>query len=455
MLVLPLQNINMVEEFHNMAQDMMSSLFGPSPEQLRQQRMEQDQILSQNAARISPYYGAGYGIGNAIGSVASALFGLEDADIKRARTMQGVLTQAASDLPEADRADSGKVLNRVSQLLAEVPGFERESMLAAMQGNQITQANNLAAAQLDSLTTGTSINISRENRAEEQFDIDKQISGYTLDAAKVNNQRSELLLKNEQATKVADIASGALQNINDNPNSASEVFMSTINNLRQYNKDIPDDATLVQLPLDQKKNLLKSIVNSSTTNAQRTAQQQVAFDNALKIRNADETARHNRTQEAYQTRLSQLEEEKLKLTGRSLELKLTEEQKLLEAMKKDQLNQAWKGQSSLMMDPKNKVQVRSEAAYLKDYLSVNEIDLDDTEVAKYTPEYIGLVNDYLNRKDKDSLPLYSGDQARNLASQEMASRFKTKTKWGMDSLEYTRPEAEEVKPDPLGQRQGI
>ena len=431
---------------------MMGSLFGPSPEQLRQQRIEQSQILSQNAARISPYYGAGYGIGSAIGSVASALFGLEDPGIKRARTMQGVLTQAVSDLPEAERADSGKVLSRVSQLLAEVPGFERESMLAAMQGNQITQANNLSAAQLDSLTTGTSISKSRESREGAKFDIDQQISGYTLEAAKINNQRSELLLKNEQATKVADIASGALQNINDNPNSASEVFMSTINNLRQYNKDIPDDATLAQLPLDEQKNLLKSIVNSSTTNAQRTAQQQVAFDNALKIRNADETARHNRTQEAYQTRLSQIEEEKLNLQGQALKLKLTEEQKLLEAMKKDQLNQAWKGQSSLMMDPKNKVQVRSEAAYLKDYLSVNEIDLDDTEVAKYTPEYIGIVNDYLNKKDKDSLPLYSGDQARRLASEEMASRFKTKTKWGMESLEYTRPTAEEVNPDPLGQR---
>jgi hypothetical protein len=67
-----------------MAQSIVGSLFGPTPEQLQRERMQQQAILSQNAGRVSPSFGIGYNVGTMLGQGLGALFGVKDPELERA-----------------------------------------------------------------------------------------------------------------------------------------------------------------------------------------------------------------------------------------------------------------------------------------------------------------------------------------------------------------------------------
>lgn len=130
----------------------VASLFGPTPEQLASQRAEQDAILSQNAARISPYYGAGYGIGMALGRGAEALFGIQDPALQKATLVQQTLQQVNKSLTPEEKANPALLYGRLGSAFADA-GLADEAMLAQEKGQQLgleydtKQANLIKAKQ--------------------------------------------------------------------------------------------------------------------------------------------------------------------------------------------------------------------------------------------------------------------------------------------------------------------
>lgn len=65
-----------------MAQQNLLSIFGPSPEELQRQLQQQQQERTLFAARVSPSYSAGYGLGSLLSGVVANVFGLEDPELK-------------------------------------------------------------------------------------------------------------------------------------------------------------------------------------------------------------------------------------------------------------------------------------------------------------------------------------------------------------------------------------
>jgi hypothetical protein len=77
-----------------MSRSIVGSLFGPTPEQLQRERMQQQAILSQSAGRVSPSFGIGYNVGTMLGQGLGALFGVKDPELEQATAIRSVLTEA-------------------------------------------------------------------------------------------------------------------------------------------------------------------------------------------------------------------------------------------------------------------------------------------------------------------------------------------------------------------------
>jgi len=114
-----------------MAQSVVGSLFGPTPEELQQQRAEQQAILGQNAAKISPSYGLGYNVGTLLAQGLGSLFGVKDPALEKATTIRGVLTESSK--LGGSQAD---ILKRAGEELSNL-GFTDEGILASQKADEL------------------------------------------------------------------------------------------------------------------------------------------------------------------------------------------------------------------------------------------------------------------------------------------------------------------------------
>lgn len=71
-----------------MADKTVLGIFGPTPEELQRLRAQQDQERAMFAARVSQPYSAGYGLGSLLGGVVANIFGIEDPELKKAKTVR-------------------------------------------------------------------------------------------------------------------------------------------------------------------------------------------------------------------------------------------------------------------------------------------------------------------------------------------------------------------------------
>ena len=137
----------------------VASLFGPTPEQLASQRAEQDAVLAQNAARVSPYYGAGYGIGMALGRGAEALFGSTDPALQKATLVQRTLTDINKNLTAEEIANPALTYNKIATTFAQVPGLEQESIMAAEKAREFGLEDDVKRATISKLKREANPNI--------------------------------------------------------------------------------------------------------------------------------------------------------------------------------------------------------------------------------------------------------------------------------------------------------
>ena len=185
-----------------MAQSVVGSLFGPTPEELQRQRVEQQAILSQNANRVSPSYGLGYNVGTLIGQGLGALFGNQDPALAKAAGIRKVLQETQSSLGE-NAANPAMLYGALQKNLAEA-GFGEEAFMAAGKAQEYDQTARMYASPLARLQ--------RDRRAadkaglpEEVAQIDAQIAKLTSDS-KPDEIGDTLKLLDEAKTRGDDRA---------------------------------------------------------------------------------------------------------------------------------------------------------------------------------------------------------------------------------------------------------
>lgn len=114
-----------------MAQNVVGGLFGPTPEELQKQRAEQQAVLSQNAARVSPSYGIGYNVGTLLGQGLGALFGVKDPALQKATAIRGVLTESSKL-----GGSQAEILKRAGEELSNL-GYADEGVLASQKADEL------------------------------------------------------------------------------------------------------------------------------------------------------------------------------------------------------------------------------------------------------------------------------------------------------------------------------
>jgi hypothetical protein len=252
-----------------MAQSVVGSLFGPSPEDLRRERMQTDAIMSQNAARISPYYGAGYGVGMALGRGVEALFGIQDPSMKRATAMSQALQIAQESLTPEERGSKAALFSKVAEVLGESPDFQREALEAQYQAAQFAR---------EDLVTNTDI-------------------GYK----KALTERQNIEIEQEKKERQGSVAYGAMRSLEKakDPATQTKIWENAISALEGQGLDV---SIIKDIPWEERSNVLESIVDASTTGKERLASARAVNEMIFKERDALRKEAKDKATTDYQNR---------------------------------------------------------------------------------------------------------------------------------------------------------
>jgi hypothetical protein len=109
-------------------------LFGPTVEELNAQLKADQSAFMERAAQLGPDYAAGAGVGSLLGGVVSKMFGIENPQLKKARTLEEIQKKIRADNPGL--TDKGAYYDIAASYLAEIPGFENEVMQAQEMANE-------------------------------------------------------------------------------------------------------------------------------------------------------------------------------------------------------------------------------------------------------------------------------------------------------------------------------
>jgi len=190
-----------------MAQNIVGSLFGPTPEQLQRERTQQQAILSQNANRVSPSYGIGYNVGTLLGQGLGALFGVKDPELERATGVRKILQDTQSQLGEQAQ-DPALLFTTLQERLAEA-GFGEEASLAAKQAQQakLQQVDIARQEEQGALYKAQALKALREDDPKQKlfFEMAKNSSPQAV-ARAINNGYDLALLDSPEKNQYSPLA---------------------------------------------------------------------------------------------------------------------------------------------------------------------------------------------------------------------------------------------------------
>jgi hypothetical protein len=152
-----------------MSRSIVGSLFGPTPEQLQRERMQQQAILSQNASRVSPSFGIGYNVGTMLGQGLGALFGVKDPELERATGVRKILQDTQSQLG-VEAQDPALLFTTLQERLSDA-GFGEEATLAAQQAQEarMRQAQIARQEEQGALYKAQALKALREDDPQQQL----------------------------------------------------------------------------------------------------------------------------------------------------------------------------------------------------------------------------------------------------------------------------------------------
>lgn len=119
--------------------DIVSSLFGLTPAQIRLQQQQQDRQFAQDIAetQATPYAKERALLGATVGSGlvrgVAGLLGIQDPQLAKASAVEGILQQVNNSLTPEERADPSLMYQRLAQEFAKNPMTQREAFMAQQQ----------------------------------------------------------------------------------------------------------------------------------------------------------------------------------------------------------------------------------------------------------------------------------------------------------------------------------
>lgn len=238
--------------------DIVGSLFGLSvPElqaQRRQRMMDENEQFALMQARGSPAPGRTYNqalLGRSLGqAIGTALFGVQDPAIDRARTLDAALKDAISSLPENQRGNRVAIMSKLADTLAQNPDTQREATQAMLQANQFTLEDESNKAKTSSYLASQESSLASAN------------------LNKVRATQEELDNKTKQLQLQGQVATGALDAYkkSTSPEAKNRVWANTLKSFA----GLGVDANLIQeLPESERQIYLEQVVESSKTSMEK------------------------------------------------------------------------------------------------------------------------------------------------------------------------------------------
>jgi hypothetical protein len=383
--------------------DIVGSLFGLSVQELEAQRrqrlMDENQQSAMMQARGSVAPGMTYNqamLGRSLGqAIGTALFGVQDPAIDRARTLDAALKNAISSLPENQRGSKAAIMSKLADTLAQNPDTQREAIQAMMQARELS-----------------------DMEATKLSDIAYKDSMTKYNNALVLSKEAETASKNlEQQGQIAYGGLSSLSKIKD-PAAQTKVWENTLDALGKKGLDV---STLKELPWEERTNALEGIVDSSDSSATRMKGQLAEFKNQMTAEKQAETVRHNLASEALQGQLmelrSQLATQKLNSAER---LALQNKVNGLDGqLKKLDLTNAWRTQGQFTSAIGTKEFDKNIKGFLRE-----DLGLGDKDIAKALPAYNAVYGKYLSEKDAEGYPKYDSLTAMNMAKKDIEQGIK-------------------------------
>lgn len=239
-----------------MATNIVPSLFGLTPLQVRQQQLSQDrQLTNEYASTYSNEFARrnamrGGMLGSALVRGAAGLFGIQTAEEDRASQMQEALQSAMAALPPEQRNDRAAVMNKVSEMLMGNPDMQREGIEAQFQANAFNLEDTSTRAKTASYLA-----------SEESAKAASNLNSVRARQEVLDNKAKELQVQGQFAVGALDAYKK-----NTSPDAKARVWNNTIKSF----EGLGIDTELIKdLPEGERQNYLEQVVQSSKTSADR------------------------------------------------------------------------------------------------------------------------------------------------------------------------------------------
>jgi len=238
--------------------DIVGSLFGLSVPQLQEQRrqriMDENQQSAMMQARGSIAPGMTYNqtmLGRSLGqAIGTALFGVQDPAIDRARTLDAALKNAISSLPENERGSRSAVMAKLAETLAQNPDTQRESIQAQLKANEFSLEDEAVRAKTSSYLAAQ--------------DSSKAIANYN----KVKTTQENIDNIQKQLGAKGQIAAGALDAYKKNTDPGARARIWT-NSLKSFEGLGIDTSVIQDLPESERQSYYEQAVIASKTSMDR------------------------------------------------------------------------------------------------------------------------------------------------------------------------------------------
>lgn len=371
-----------------MAEQSLLGVFGPTPEQLQKLRAQQEQERSMFAARISPSYSAGYGLGTLLGGVVGSVFGLEDPELKKARDIKNIFNEISK---EGMTGDQGAMYDQLAYRLGEL-GYGDEAFKATTLANEYRVAQEKRQADL----------------AKQETDI--AYKDYLIEQGKTIQDRKNI----ESAYNIGQ-GLKALSNANIPEDKFNAAYQSSINKLNELGIDTTP-LTSAENP-EEKLAGIDYLISLGTTQKTRSAtdiaaqradlqgrifnykQRKDELDRELKREGIDE-----KTKQFYISEKNKMERALVTATAADKRLGATL-QGFEETNRRQMIN-------DIDTTDQTKLDIKNLA---------DEFNLPLVEATKAVKVYQAKVKDYLGVKDDSGQFMYSLSKAQDLAKQDIAS----------------------------------
>lgn len=368
-----------------MATQSLLGVFGPTPEELQRLRAQQDQERAMFAARVSPSFASGYGMGSLLGGVVANIFGIEDPELKKARDIKQIFNELSA---EGMTGDQAVMLDQLSYRLQE-KGYGNESFTAASMANQARvnqqtlEENRLNAESLRSQREGQDI----------------------INRAKVDD------INRAKAFNIGN----ALLGLANNPDLFTKTYEKSIPRLQELGIDTT--------PLEQADNPEEQIqavdylINLGTTQATKSKQQiadaQLGFKNRALI--------YKQKKDEIDQKLQQG-----KFDEKTKEFYISERNKMDRALVAANAADKRLGATLQGFEETNRRQMindidTTDQTKLDIKNLADDFNLPLVEATKAVKVYQAKVKDYLGLKDDSGQFMYSLSKAQDLAKQDIAS----------------------------------